>query len=115
MPAMHPELEPFYGPLSPFAVDLVRQGAGEPAPFRGVLSEADQEAFQGYIAATVAELRWPTGTATLSEGDSVAQVSLDPATGEILATVRTFRVTREGRRVIDGLESLALLTEQTEA
>lgn len=107
MPAMHPDLEPFYGAESPFAVDLVRQGDGE--PFRGVLSEADQEGYQGFIVGTVVEIRWPTGTATLREGDSVTE--LDAAA----AIVRTFRVAREGRRVIDGRESLAYLTEQPAA
>lgn len=105
------DLQPFYGPDSPFAVDLVRQGAGDTVPFRGIVSEADQEAMQGYIVGTAVELRWPTAAATLKEGDTVAEVQRDPVTDEILATLRTFRVARDGRRVLDGLESLTYLTD----
>jgi hypothetical protein len=113
MPTITPDLEPFYGPDSPFAVDLVRQAPGAPVEFRGIVSEADQEAYDGLIVGTVVEVRWPTGM-TLTEGDTVAEVEKDAA-GAIVRTVRTFRVTRSGRRVIDGFESLAYMTEQPEA
>lgn len=108
---MDPELEPFYGADSPFASDLVRQAPGEPVAFRGVLSQADEEALQGLIVGTTTELRWPTADATLKEGQILAEVQRDPATGEIVATLRTFRVIRDGRRVIDGRESVTYLTE----
>lgn len=108
-------LQPFYGPDGLDAVDLVRQGLGEPVPFRGLVNEADAEAMQGYIVGAAVELRWPTASATLKEGDTVAEVQLDPATGEILATLRTYRVARDGRRIIDGLESMTYLTETSNA
>jgi hypothetical protein len=111
MPTIPADLLPFYGLDCPFAVDLVRQGGLEPVPFRGIVSEADAEAMQGYIVGAAVEIRWPTAAATLKEGDQVDQVRRDAATGAILETLRTFRVARDGRRVLDGLESLTYLTE----
>jgi hypothetical protein len=69
--------------------------------FRGIVSEADQEALQGYVVGAATELRWITAAVTLQEGDTVTD------------GVRTWRVARDGRRVLDGKESLTYLTETT--
>jgi len=99
------DLLPFYGPDSPFAVDLVRLAEADSTPFRGVLNEVDEEAMQGFIVGAASELRWPTSAVRLREGDTVDQVDAEGA------TVRSFRVARDGRRVLDGRESMTYLTE----
>ncbi|MBE2261574.1 MAG: hypothetical protein IAE92_02460 [Burkholderiaceae bacterium] len=84
------------------ALHMVRGGAA-PVAFAGILSAVDEEGAQGYFVGQVAELRYPANAVTLLEGDTVSGV--DPATG--VAT--TWRVLREGRRVLDGLECFTFL------
>lgn len=89
----------FYS-TSDFATALQKVVAGVPVlpGFAGILAEVDEEALAGNIVGPVRELRYPTASVTLTEGDHVT----DGTT--------TWRVLRAGRVVLDGAESVCYLT-----
>lgn len=95
------DLSVFYD-TDDFGCECTRtRGQEAPVTFAAILSVADEEALQGYVVSAVRELRYVTAAVTLLEGDVVA-IGAD-----------TWRVLREGRRVNDGAESVALLTLTT--
>ena len=106
------DLSIFYN-ASEFAVTCQKQANGAPAgaAFSALLSEADEEAMQGYVVGTVRELRYPTAAVTLQKGDLLT--SQYNAAGATPGPVASWRVLREGYRVNDGAESVAYLTTTT--
>lgn len=103
------ELDVFYD-TSDFAVQCTRSRPGEDdAAFTGILSTLDDERFGGQVMAGVHQLQYPTAAADLQPDDALVTQVLD-ATGAPAGDARLWTVLRTPDRVVDGAESLALLT-----
>lgn len=83
-----------------FATALHKVVGGAPVlpGFAAILGELDDEALAGNMVGAVREVRYPTASAVLAEGELIG----DGTT--------TWRVLRAGRLVLDGSESVAYLT-----
>lgn len=94
------EFDVFYD-TAEFAVVCTVQPAG--VPFGGILATVDDERFGGQVMAGVHSLQYPTAAADLRKGDDLnTQFGTEP--------VKLWEVLRSPDRIVDGRESLALLT-----
>ncbi len=94
----------FYGPE--FARDFTL--ARTAAVFRGIFGVADQAALDGYAITAEFELRYPSASASLVDGDTLIDSG-----GDVVAAGTTWRVRGEPMRVNDGMESTVLLSRVT--
>lgn len=90
---------------SEFATEFTLVASAPEVSFAAIVSEVDEEALQGYVVGSVRELRWPTAAATLPEGQLISAAA-GPWAG-------TWRVLRDGRKVVDGAESVTYITTTT--
>jgi hypothetical protein len=107
------ELDLFYD-TGDFAVRCTRSRPGEDdATFSGLLSTLDDERFGGQVMAGVHQLQYPTAAAGLQTDDTLVTQALDAA-GAPVGDARTWTVLRTPDRVVDGAESIALLTPEAD-
>ena len=91
-----------------FAVSCVRERVGQPqAVFSAIVSTTDEVQFEGEMQAPSHQLMYPTADADVRRGDTLTTTATD-AQG-LPQAPQQWRVTRDPKRTLDGLQSVAYL------